>query len=352
MAAAARRCGRLRAIAMNALFHRRIEETLSRFPDARVVVWGDVMLDEYWWGTVERISPEAPVPVVSVERQDAKLGGAANVALNIRSLGGQARTVGVVGEDRAGQKLKDLLVHNGLTTDGLVNVPTRPTTVKTRIVAHHQQVVRADRETCDEINDEQSERVFASYRDAMADAAGVIISDYGKGVVNLRLLSRVIEWATANSRFVVVDPKDTHFFSYRRVTTLTPNHHEAGFVAGRRLRDDETVRSVGFELLERLDAKSLIITLGERGMALFESPARMTLIPTVADQVFDVTGAGDTVIATVAMCLASGGTILEAAYTANIAAGQVIREVGTAQTNVEAIREAVAAIPEPVYHTT
>jgi D-beta-D-heptose 7-phosphate kinase/D-beta-D-heptose 1-phosphate adenosyltransferase len=337
---------------MNPPLHRNIDDILSRFGDARVVVWGDVMLDEYWWGRVERISPEAPVPVVSVERQDSKLGGAANVAMNIQALGGRATTVGVVGDDRAGESLHALLKQHGLETGGLVHASDRPTTVKTRVVAHSQQVVRADCETTDEIDERLSERVFTVYKDAMADAAGVIISDYGKGVVNGALLSRVIDWARANDRFVVVDPKDTHFFSYRHVTTLTPNHHEAGFVAGRRLRDEEAVRSVGFELLERLEAKSLIITLGERGMALFEPPKQMTLIPTVADKVFDVTGAGDTVIATVAMCLSVGGNMLEAAYTANIAAGQVIRELGTAQTTAAAISKAIAAIPQPIHHSS
>jgi len=333
---------------MNATLHQDINRLLDRFGDAHVVVWGDVMLDEYWWGSVERISPEAPVPVVSVEKQGLKLGGAANVALNIKSLGGTAEIVSVIGKDRAADGLTGLLGEHGLATDGLVTVPERPTTVKTRIVAHHQQVVRADRETTDEIQGEQSDRVFAAYCQAMEKAAGVIISDYGKGVVSGSLLVRVIEWARSHDRFVVVDPKDTHFFSYREVTTLTPNHHEAGFVAGRRLRDDDAVRSVGFELLERLNAESLLITLGERGMALFEPDSKLTLIPTVADQVFDVTGAGDTVIATVAMCLAAGGSMLQAAYTANIAAGQVIREIGTAQTTPTAIRSTIAAIPEPV----
>lgn len=334
--------------AMTESLHIQIEDLLTRFPDARVVVLGDVMLDEYWWGSVERISPEAPVPVVSVERKGTKLGGAANVALNIRSLGGLAHTVSVVGDDAAGMTLRSLLREKGLPDDAIVVAADRPTTVKTRIVAHHQQVVRADIETTEEISPSLAEHVWAAYVNAMQNAAGVIISDYGKGVVNGTLLQRVIEWARQHRRFVVVDPKETHFFSYRKVTTLTPNHHEAGFVAGRRLRDEVTVRSVGFELLNRLEAESLLITLGERGMALFEPPDRMTTIPTVADQVFDVTGAGDTVIATVAMCLAAGGTMLQAAYTANIAAGQVIKEIGTSQTTVEAIRHAVGAIPAPV----
>ncbi|MBI5867987.1 MAG: D-glycero-beta-D-manno-heptose-7-phosphate kinase [candidate division Zixibacteria bacterium] len=337
---------------MNESLHVQIEDLLTRFGSARVVVLGDVMLDEYWWGSVDRISPEAPVPVVSVERKGTKLGGAANVSLNVRSLGGSVKTVSVVGADAAGETLKSLLRDKGLPDDGVIVTADRPTTVKTRIVAHHQQIVRADIETTEEIHTSLLEKVWAAYLDAMRDASGVIISDYGKGIINGTLLPRVIDWARSNSRFVVVDPKETHFFAYRNVTTLTPNHHEAGFVAGRRLRDDAAVRSVGFELLQRLGSDSLLITLGERGMALFEPPDRLTTIPTVADKVFDVTGAGDTVIATVAMCLASGGTMLQAAYTANLAAGQVIKEVGTSQTTVEAIRHAVGQIPSPIFHTS
>jgi D-beta-D-heptose 7-phosphate kinase/D-beta-D-heptose 1-phosphate adenosyltransferase len=337
---------------MTESLHIQIEDLLTRFGDARIVVLGDVMLDEYWWGTVERISPEAPVPVVSVERKGTKLGGAANVALNIHSLGGSARVVSIVGNDPSGVLLRSLLRERGLPDSGIVAASERPTTVKTRIVAHHQQVVRADIETTDEISASLLELVWSAYVSAMQDAAGVIISDYGKGIISGTLLPRVIEWARVNKRFVVVDPKETHFFSYRNVTTLTPNHHEAGFVAGRRLHDEATVRAVGFELLGRLEAESLLITLGERGMALFEPPDRMTTIPTVASEVFDVTGAGDTVIATVAMCLAAGGTMLQAAYTANIAAGLVIKEVGTSQTTVEAIRLAVGEIPAPVFQTS
>jgi len=312
------------------------------------VVVGDVMLDEYWWGSVERISPEAPVPVVAVQRQDAKLGGAANVAQNVRSLGGLVTTVGVIGDDRAARLVKDRLTDQGMSLDGLVVDPSRPTTLKTRVVAQHQQVVRADFETTEAINTGCIEHIAQRCLAALANADGLIISDYGKGVIQPELLERIVEPTKRAGKFVIVDPKDTHFNSYRHVTTLTPNHHEAGFVAGRRIRDDASLRSVGFELLERLDADSLLITLGEKGMALFEPKGRLTTIPTVAKTVFDVTGAGDTVVAAVAMTLAAGGTMLHAAYTANVAAGEVIKEVGTAQTTVDAIRAALDSIPEPV----
>jgi D-beta-D-heptose 7-phosphate kinase/D-beta-D-heptose 1-phosphate adenosyltransferase len=332
--------------------HLGILALLDRYSAQRVVVIGDIMLDEYWMGTVERISPEAPVPVVAVHKQEAKLGGATNVAQNIRSLGGQVITVGVIGDDRAGELVRSHMADQGMSNAGLLLDRARPTTLKTRIVAHNQQVVRADSETTEPIAPAQVEELTRGCLDALRDASGLVISDYGKGVIQPELLSRVVPEARRLGKFIVVDPKDTHFNSYKLVTTLTPNHHEAGFVAGRRIRDDESLRSVGFELLDRLNADSLLITLGEKGMALFTPNRSLTRIPTVAKQVYDVTGAGDTVIATVAMTLAAGGTMLQAAYAANVAAGEVIKEIGTAQTTVDAIRHALDTIPEPQLQTS
>lgn len=330
-----------------ALPHLGVTELLKKFASQQVVVIGDIMLDEYWHGSVERISPEAPVPVVAVSKQEAKLGGASNVAQNIRSLGGKVVTIGVIGDDRPGQLLQSRMNEQGMTLDGLWIDKVRPTTVKTRIVAHSQQVVRADFETTDPITADQINSLAKRCRAALDNAAGLVISDYGKGVIQPPLLKLIVPYARAAGKFVVVDPKDTHFNSYRNVTTLTPNHLEAGFVAGRRIRDDESLRSVGFDLLRRLDADTLLITLGEKGMALFEPAGSITKIPTVAKTVYDVTGAGDTVVATVAMTLAAGGTMLQAAYAANVAAGEVIKEIGTAQTTVDAINRALDEIPEP-----
>lgn len=327
-------------------------ELLPRFASQRVVVVGDIMLDEYWFGTVDRISPEAPVPVVAINEQQTKLGGAANVAQNICSLGGEVFTVGVIGEDRAGKIVQARMSECGLSPDGLLIEAGRPTTVKTRILAHSQQVVRADFETLEQIDEAQAARLVIKCLSALEDAAGLVISDYGKGVIGRTLPDEIVPVARAQGKFVVVDPKDTHFNSYRGVTTLTPNHHEAGFVAGQRIRDDDSLRAVGFELLNRLEAESLLITLGEKGMALFDPSGTVTRIPTVAKTVYDVTGAGDTVIATVAMTLAAGGSMLQAAYVANVAAGEVIKEVGTAQTTVDAIRHSLDEIPEPQLHTS
>jgi len=321
----------------------RLRAILDGFARARVLVFGDAMLDEYWWGTVSRISPEAPVPVVEVDKTGHKPGGAANVALNIRALGGVPRLITVVGNDEGRTRLCDCLATEGVDTSGLLVDPGRPTTRKTRIVAQHQQVVRADVESTAEVGADLQAKLWDAFREHIDRCQGVIISDYGKGVITGDLLRRIIEHTRAAGKFVVVDPKDTHFFSYRGVTTLTPNHHEAGFVAGRRIRDEQSLREVGFDLLQRLTADSLLITRGEQGMALFEPPQELSHFPTRATQVFDVTGAGDTVISTVAMALAAGANMKEAAYISNFAAGIVIREIGTAQTSVHALGEAVFA---------
>jgi D-beta-D-heptose 7-phosphate kinase/D-beta-D-heptose 1-phosphate adenosyltransferase len=326
-------------------------ELLSQVPAQKIVVIGEIMLDEYWLGSVERISPEAPVPVVAVQHQEAKLGGATNVSQNIRSLGGDVITIGVIGDDRAGSLIQSRMVDQGMSSDGLLIDRDRPTTLKTRIVAHNQQVVRADFETVQSVSASQVSALVEKCQDALRRAAGLVISDYGKGVIQPELLAKIVPAARGQGKFVVVDPKDTHFNSYKHVTTLTPNHHEAGFVAGRRIRDDDSLRSVGFELLDRLESDTLLITLGERGMALFGPDRTVTRIPTVAKQVYDVTGAGDTVVATVAMTLAAGGTMLQAAYAANVAAGEVIKEIGTAQTTVAAIRQALSEISELQLHS-
>lgn len=319
---------------------------MDSFDQKGVLVFGDAMLDEYWWGTVSRISPEAPVPVVGVDTTGHKPGGAANVALNIATLGGRPHLVTVTGDDRGRELLLDCLGEKNVDTSGLLIDPTRPTTRKTRIVAHSQQVVRADFESIDEIPAAVQARLWEVFSTQLEHCRGVIISDYGKGMITGDLLEKIIKKTRAEGKFVAVDPKDTHFFSYQGVTTLTPNHHEAGFVSGRRITDETCLREVGFDLLQRLSAESLLITRGEKGMALFEPPDELTHFPTRATKVFDVTGAGDTVISAVAVALAAGADLKEAAYLANFAAGLVIREIGTAQTTRKALAEVVFATAE------
>jgi rfaE bifunctional protein kinase chain/domain len=323
------------------------EKIFQKFNKCHIIVVGDIMLDRYLWGTVSRISPEAPVPVVDINKEEHLLGGASNVAKNIASLGGKVSLVGVVGKDTFGVSLKALLSSNKFDTGGIVVDKDRPTTVKTRIVAHNQQIVRADREKTTPISDKITQKILDYFNARIAKISGVIISDYGKGVISHDLLTSLIETCNNKGIFISVDPKEAHFFNYRRVSTITPNHHEAGFVAGKKITDDKSLLEVGWRLLEQLEARSILITLGEKGMALFENDPKspggraLTKIPSMARKVFDVTGAGDTVIATMTLAAAAGASLKEAAFIANVAAGEVVGEVGTAQVSKERLHELV-----------
>jgi D-beta-D-heptose 7-phosphate kinase/D-beta-D-heptose 1-phosphate adenosyltransferase len=305
----------------------------------KILILGDVMLDEYLWGNVSRISPEAPVPVVEILKETVKLGGAANVALNVQALGDQPVLVGLVGEDKNGERIKEILRDYHLSEEGIFMDDDRQTTIKTRIIAHSQQVVRADRETTDEIPLELSERLFDFIQNRVKEIDGIIISDYGKGVINGGLLQKVITLAKDNNLFIGVDPKETHFMSYKKVSVITPNHHEAGFVYGKRIKDDQSLEEVGWGLLERLDVESLLVTRGEKGMSLFEKNRTLTHFPTVAKEVYDVTGAGDTVISAFTCAKAGGASFKEAALLSNHAAGIAVGELGTAQVTKEQLKE-------------
>ena len=310
---------------------------LTRFARARVLVVGDLMLDEFVWGQVSRISPEAPVPVVWVQSESVMPGGAANVANNIRSLGGQVSVIGAVGEDRWGEVLLGELAKRSVDTSGVVRL-SRPTTVKTRVIAHHQQVVRVDREPPDPLSEKAVSQLTRAVLDHLDDADAVIIEDYGKGMITRKLLASVIPEARRRSKVVTVDPKEEHFDLYQGVTALTPNRTEAGHVVGRELKTDADIQWAGQEILRRLRCQAALITLGEDGMWLFEQQGRHTRIPTVAQEVFDVAGAGDTVIATFTLALASGARMSEAARLANHAAGIVVGKVGVAVVTPQELR--------------
>ncbi|MCP4570209.1 MAG: D-glycero-beta-D-manno-heptose-7-phosphate kinase [FCB group bacterium] len=305
-----------------------------------IAVIGDLMLDEYLWGSVDRISPEAPVPVVNVSGESSTPGGAANVAGNIKGLGDRPLLIGVVGNDNSADVMDWLLREQGISTEGLLHDPHRPTTVKTRIIAHSQQVVRADRETKEDISPELENQAMAYLEGHKKSLGGVIISDYGKGVITKTLLERLICFCLNEDIFVAVDPKDVNFPRYRKVSLITPNHHEAGFAYGLRIVDEVTLRSVGEGLLKRLEAESILITRGDKGMALFQADQEVKLIPTVAKTVYDVTGAGDTVISSFVSAMAAGATLEEATIISNQAAGIVVGEVGTATITKEVLREA------------
>jgi D-beta-D-heptose 7-phosphate kinase/D-beta-D-heptose 1-phosphate adenosyltransferase len=303
---------------------------VARFAGRRVAVLGDLMLDRYLWGRVDRISPEAPVPVVDVERESFTLGGAGNVAVNLRALGGAPVLLGVVGEDAAGGELRDALAERGVPPDAVVADASRPTTVKTRIVAHAQQVVRFDRESRADLGGPARDALLAAMERILPACEALVVSDYGKGVIHPATLERALGLARARGIPVCVDPKESHIDHYRGVGILTPNQHEAGWAQGRRIVDEPSLLAVGHGLRERLDAEAVLVTRGAQGMSLFERGGRVTHIPTVAREVYDVTGAGDTVVSVVALALAAGADYPSACVTANHAAGIVIREVGTA----------------------
>jgi D-beta-D-heptose 7-phosphate kinase/D-beta-D-heptose 1-phosphate adenosyltransferase len=321
----------------------RARALLTAMRGRRVLVLGDVMLDEFIWGKVVRISPEAPVPVVEVTDQTFHLGGAGNVAGNIRSLGGEAVLVGVVGADAAGERVKAALAAAGVEAGLTVADSGRPTTVKTRIIAHHQQVVRADREQADDIPDALEDALLKRVERALPSCQALILSDYQKGVVTPRLMKAIPPLARRRRIPLLVDPKVPHFSLYRRVAVITPNQAEAEQATGIRIRSAADLNAAGKRIVAMLACRAALITRGEHGMTLFEGHRRPLHIPTAARDVFDVTGAGDSVIATLGLALCAGATLPEAAALANYAAGVVVGKLGTAAATPDELLAAVEA---------
>lgn len=303
---------------------------LKRFPKASVLVVGDLMLDQFIWGRVERISPEAPVPVVQVVGESFHLGGAANVVHNIIALGGRAAACGVVGDDPPGKRICLDLRAIGADTTGVFRDRHVPTTQKVRVIAHQQQVVRFDRERLDGGKGRAVERARQFLLRNLGTADAVVLSDYGKGVIDESLLAALAERRRQCPFCLVVDPKERNFAFYRNATVVTPNREEASRAAGIAIHDEATLHRAGQILLERWESEAVLITRGEQGMTLFRRGRPPVHFPTVARHVFDVTGAGDTVVATIALALAAGADLETAAVLANHAAGVVVGEVGTA----------------------
>ena len=314
---------------------------ISQFKNARIMVVGDLMVDEYIWGSVSRISPEAPVPVVSVTSESLRLGGAGNVVNNIYTLGGKVRIGGVVGNDEMGRKITQDLHKMGIDTRGVVVEPDWITTVKTRIIAHNQQVVRYDREIVRAIRPEALHKILSLLEEWMNEVDAVLISDYGKGVICPELVERVRSLTLGAGKILSVDPKVKNFPLFQEVTIITPNHHEAGQAAGRWVQSEEDLLEVGRQLLQQWHFKSLLITRGEKGMTLFQDTREVTNIPTMAKEVYDVTGAGDTVISVLTLALAAGADPKQAALLSNYAAGIVVGEVGTATLKASELEDAV-----------
>jgi rfaE bifunctional protein kinase chain/domain len=318
-----------------------LRKYIDRFPETNILVVGDIIMDEYIWGDVSRISPEAPVPVVAVKKETKMLGGAANVINNIYSLGGRSILCGVVGEDQTGVEIMEGLKGLGQTTAGIISEKDRRTSIKTRIVAHHQQVVRYDRESKKGINADSIKKLLTFIKEVMGSIDAVIVADYGKGVISGEMMKGLSKLLKDSGIFLSVDPKTENFEYYKSTDLITPNHHEAGAFCRIEIEDEETLVQAGRQIIEVLNCRSVLITQGKDGMTLFEKGGEISHIPTVARQVYDVTGAGDTVISTLCMGLASGMDLKSAAVISNFAAGIVVGEVGTSTVSSEELKKAI-----------
>jgi len=322
-----------------------LKQIINKFNKARILVVGDLILDEYIWGSVDRVSPEAPVPVVWANKRTYVPGGAANVANNLSSFGAKVCLVGVAGKDKNANTLFSELKARKINPRGIFIENNRHTTLKTRILAGHQQVVRVDWEHTHALSQALNEKIVNFVRKDIDNFDAIIIEDYGKGVVNMHLLEELVSLARTNKKIITVDPKEEHFQFYRGITSMTPNRKELeNAIRNLKIKDtmnrfkvnsdklftDKDIDSAARQILEYLGTESLLVTLGEHGMQLFEKNGQMTHIPTVAQEVFDVSGAGDTVISAFTLGLCCGASLLESALIANYAAGIVVGKVGTA----------------------
>jgi len=324
-----------------------LEKIFKKFKDKKILVIGDIILDRYIFGKVSRISPEAPVPVVDVYEESYRLGGAANVANNIVSLGGNVAIAGIIGKGSAGRIIRDILQEKKISQD-YVFEDMRRTTVKTRIIGGNQQIVRFDIEDRRRLEGKAKEMFLSMIKDAIKNFDAVIVSDYKKGVVSKELFKILVNERKNNHLFVSVDPKVGHFRLYKHVSLITPNLAEASHGAEIDIKDEKTLVKAGNNLIKKLQCDAVLITRGEEGMTIFEktdSKVKVTHLPTVAKKVFDVTGAGDTVIATITLAHIAGASLVDAAKISNIAAGVVVGRVGTSTVTQEEIIDLLKTIP-------
>lgn len=316
-----------------------LQGVFNNFNNKKILVIGDIILDRYIFGKVSRISPEAPVPVVEVYEESYRLGGAANVANNIIALGGNAWISGIIGKGFVGRIVRDLLSEKGIGQDYIFE-DSRRTTVKTRIIGGNQQIVRFDIEDRRRLEGKTKELFISIIKDALKNFDAIIVSDYKKGVISEELFRILVDHKNKNSIFVAVDPKVGHFRFYKQVSLITPNIAEASHGAEIEIKDEKTLVKAGHNLLRKLSCDSVLITRGEDGMSLFErkdSGITVTHLHTIAKEVFDVTGAGDTVIATITLSHISGASLVESAKIANVAAGIVVGKIGTATASQDEI---------------
>jgi rfaE bifunctional protein, domain I len=312
----------------------------KNFSKKKILVLGDVMLDRYWWGDVSRISPEAPVPVVRLRRTSVAAGGAANVAANVAGLGAIPILIGAVGMDGEADVVRSVLTLAGVSPENLVELENYPTTVKTRVIAHNQQVVRVDHELHEILGPDEEAKIIECVRKKITESDAVVISDYAKGLLTDVVIAEAVSAANSGGKTILIDPKGKHFGKYDRATLLTPNFHEvkeACKLDGDGVRVAETA---GNQLLSEFSFKAVLITQGDAGMTLFQRESAPLHFPAVAKEVYDVTGAGDTVIATLATSLGAGSDLAAACRLANIAAGIVVEQVGTTPVKIEDLKRA------------
>ncbi|MGB3081667.1 MAG: D-glycero-beta-D-manno-heptose-7-phosphate kinase [Candidatus Omnitrophota bacterium] len=311
-------------------------DTVKEFADKKIMVVGDLILDRYVWGKVSRISPEAPVPVLLIDKEDSYVpGGGSNVASNLAELGTEVFLVGVVGKDKNADRLKGELKKRRINIDGVFQDAKRQTILKTRVMAYHhpyhQQVVRVDREDGHDISDNLSGKIIDYIKKKIRDVDALIVEDYGKGLMTSSLLEKIIDVAGKNKKIISVDPKENHFNMYKKVSVITPNRYEAAKWVGRSLDNMNAVKWAGEKLLKDTKSDIILITLGEEGMVVFQKGNKPQHIPTLEKKdVFDVSGAGDTVVGVYTLSLASGASPVVSAHIANCAAGIVVTRTGTA----------------------
>lgn len=335
---------------MNHVPHTRAQEIIHAVSGKTIAVIGDVMLDRYFTGSVTRVSPEAPVPVIDIENESFHLGGAANVAHNLKSLGAEPLLCGVVGNDTSGKIFLEIIKEMGMLSAGMVAEDARPTTVKTRIIGNNQQIARLDREVRTPINSITIQTILQELEHHKDSLSAIIFEDYNKGVLTPELIHQATLFANSNGIKIFVDPKFDNFFSYRNSTVFKPNRKEAQEALGYSLKTKEDIHRAGVELLQRLDAENILLTLGAQGMMLFDKSGRHSSVPTFALHVADVSGAGDTAIATLSSAMAAGADVGEAALLANLAAGVVCGEPGVVSIKPEELLKAVLLAEERSSH--
>ncbi len=307
---------------------KRIDKIFECFRNKKIIVLGDLMIDEYLWGKVARLSPEAPVPIVEIENDSLRFGGAANVALNLKTLGCEPILIGLIGNDRMGEMFYQILKKKGMTSKGIIQTDERPTTVKTRIIGDNQHIARVDRESREYVDGNLLDQIISKIDALIGEADAVILQDYNKGMLPIEVIKHTLNKAKKENIITTVDPKFTNFMEYKHATVFKPNIKELSQALARVIESDKDANEAGFEILAKLSAESVLLTRGAKGISLFEKSGESSQIQTKTRKVADVSGAGDTVISTMTAALTGGASYKEAACLANYAAGIVCEEVG------------------------